>query len=71
MKAEFNHEIQFFLTCSVCDNRVVSSRYTIPTRGGQYMPNRPAGWRVLDGNLICDQHEIVVDPDRPTVIHSG
>ena len=59
MNARFAYEIAFRITCSICGKQV-GDVYKICCTGECLQPALPDGWRVLDGNPICDVHEIVV-----------
>ena len=60
MTARFAYEIAFRITCSVCAKQV-GDVYKICCTGECPQPVLPDSWRVLDGNPICDAHEIVVE----------
>lgn len=60
----FKVEVTYRMVCSRCGRETSETQmmYPGPT---VWNPSRPLTWRVLDGALICDEHEIVVSDRKP------
>ena len=61
MRARFEFEARYQVTCSVCGAEPLKEQF-FPIANGQTIPwpSLPEGWRVLDGQPICDKHKIKV-----------
>lgn len=51
-------ELRHTFTCSVCNSTVTISHEELMSQN-EWRPV-PKGWHVLDGQIICDKHEIVI-----------
>ena len=51
--------------CDLCPKTAVEAR-TLEYRGLQecFLPI-PMGWHRINGKLVCDEHEVVIDPPKP------
>ena len=56
---KFNCELAYRITCSVCGVKILS-KWKIHHGEEPPHPSLPDGWRVLDGDPICGEHEISV-----------
>ena len=59
MTSEFKYQVFFQVKCVVCEE-LVCSDHRVAAFCPAPLPPLPPGWRVLDGNLICTKHNVVI-----------
>jgi hypothetical protein len=70
MTLRFSCEVAFRVKCSRCEVSSEPEYFKLYHQGEMPYPALPEGWHVLDGQPVCDRHEVAVrDRKEPALTH--